>query len=138
MAHIEQNIDIHVKGKIEAFKDRLEKANMELEDLIKKKDARIQEQDATITRHIILYSRLQENYRSLHHVIDSYKDPQGMAEFREILTRMNKDLNFLIAEKQVQYAKMHAAISLMKDLNFENFNSQVEQEKKIRVLTLKH
>lgn len=101
VAHIEQNIDIHVKGKIEAFKDRLEKANMELEDLIKKKDARIQEQDATIARHIILYSRLQENYRSLHHVIDSYKDPQGMAEFREILTRMNKDLNFLIAEKQV-------------------------------------
>lgn len=26
----------------------------------------------------------------------------------------------------------------MKDLNFENFNSQVEQEKKIRVLNLKH
>jgi hypothetical protein len=45
VAHIEQNIDIHVRKKIDAFKDRLEKANMELEDRIKKKDARIREQD---------------------------------------------------------------------------------------------
>jgi hypothetical protein len=45
VAHIEQNIDIHVRNKIDTFKDRLEKANMELEDLIKKKDARIKEQD---------------------------------------------------------------------------------------------
>lgn len=58
VAHIEQSIDIHVKGKIEGFKDRLEKANMELEDLIVKKNARIQEQDATITRHTVLYNRL--------------------------------------------------------------------------------
>jgi len=58
VAHIEQNIDIHVRNKIDTFKDRLEKANMELEDLIKKKDARIKEQDKAIAGHISHYTRL--------------------------------------------------------------------------------
>jgi hypothetical protein len=50
---------------------------------------------------------------------------------------MEKDLNYLTAEKEVQYAKMEDAIRLMQDLNFLNFNRFAEQEARLNSLNRK-
>ena len=59
-------------------------------------------------------------------MFDSYRDSQGLNELKETLLQMDKDLNFLNAEKFVQYSKMQAAIKLMKGYADESFEKKVE------------
>jgi len=101
---------------------------MEKTDQLKKKDKQIDEMQTRILEMQRMYDRLMDNYRQLYQVIQGYKDPAAMADFRRTLTQMEKDLNYLTQEKEVQYKHMEDAITLMHDLNFLNFNRFAEQE----------
>lgn len=114
---IEENIEKYVKQKIDAIKKATEKKVFELEFKNKKNAERIAEQENTIARHVFLNNQLTEKYRALHHLIDGYKDPAVMEDFRQSLAVMERCFEGLTHEKRIQYTNMEQVVFLMQDIN---------------------